>query len=49
MKLKQFIELLEREDPELDVMFDVKSFGDVDFGHLVDLYSDGQSIVLRFG
>lgn len=48
MKLKQFIELLENEDPELDVLFDVKSFGQVDFGHLVDLYSDGEAIILEF-
>ena len=48
MKLKQFIELLEDEDQELDVLFDVKSFGQVDFGHLVDLYSDGEAIILEF-
>lgn len=48
MKLKQFIELLENEDPELDVLFDVKSFGVVDFGHLADLYSDGEAIILEF-
>lgn len=48
MKLKQFIELLESEDSELDVLFDVKSFGQVDFGHLVDLYSDGEAIILEF-
>ena len=48
MKLKQFIKLLENEDPELDVLFDVKSFGQVDFGHLVDLYSDGEALILEF-
>lgn len=48
MKLKQLIELLEHEDPELDVLFDVKSFGQVDFGHLVDMYSDGEAIILEF-
>lgn len=48
MKLKDFLELLEYEDPELDVLFDVKSFGQVDFGHLVDLYSDGEAIILEF-
>ena len=48
MKLRQFIELLETEDQELDVLFDVKSFGEVDFGHLVDLYSDGEAIILEF-
>lgn len=48
MKLKDFIELLESEDPNLDVLFDVKSFGQVDFGHLVDLYSDGEAIILEF-
>lgn len=48
MKLKQFIELLQDEDLELDVLFDVKSFGQVDFGHLVDLYSDGEALILEF-
>lgn len=48
MKLKQFIELLEDEDPNLDVLFDVKSFGQVDFGHLVDMYSDGEAVILEF-
>ena len=48
MKLKQFIELLENENPELDVLFDVKSFGQIDFGHLVDLYSDGEAIIFEF-
>lgn len=48
MKLKHFIELLETEDPELDVLFDVKSFGDVDFGHLVDCYNDGEALILEF-
>lgn len=48
MKLKQLIELLEDEDPNLDVLFDVKSFGVVDFGHLVDLYSDGEAIIFEF-
>ena len=48
MKLKDFLELFECEDPELDVLFDVKSFGQVDFGHLVDLYSDGEAIILEF-
>lgn len=48
MKLKQLIELLKSEDPELDVLFDVKSFGDVDFGHLADLYSDGEAIIFEF-
>ena len=48
MKLKQFIELLQDEDPELDVLFDVKSFGQIDFGHLTDLYSDGEALILEF-
>ena len=48
MKLKQFLELFENEDPELDVLFDVKSFGVVDFGHLTDCYNDGEAIILEF-
>ena len=48
MKLKQFLEILEHEDPELNVLFDVKSFGSVDFGHLVDCYNDGEALILEF-
>lgn len=48
MKLSQFIELLESYDSDLDVLFDVKSFGQVDFGHLTDLYSDGEAVILEF-
>lgn len=48
MKLKNLLELLENEDPNLEVLFDVKSFGSVDFGHLTDLYSDGEAIIFEF-
>ena len=49
MKLKQFIELLESENPELDVLFDVKDVESfLDFAHLTDLYSDGEAIILEF-
>ena len=48
MKLKEFLSLFECEDPELDVLFDVKSFGVVDFGHLVDCYNDGEVLILEF-
>lgn len=48
MKLKYLIEILESEDPDLDVLFDVKyveSF--LDFAHLVDC-SDGEALILEF-
>ena len=48
MKLKNFLELLECENQELEVLFDVKSFGVVDFGHLTDCYNDGEALILEF-
>lgn len=48
MKVKDLIEILEYEDEELDILFDVKSFGSVDFGHLTDYYSDGEALILEF-
>ena len=49
MKLKDFLELLECEDPDLDVLFDVKNVESfVDFAHLSDVYSDGEALILEF-
>ena len=49
MKLENFLELLEYEDPNLDVLFDVKDVeGFLDFAHLVDCYSDGEALILEF-
>ena len=49
MKLKDFLEILEFEDPELDVLFDVKDVESfLDFAHLVDCYSDGEALFLEF-
>ena len=49
MKLKFLIEILERENPDLDVLFDVKDVESfLDFAHLVDCYSDGEALILEF-
>ena len=49
MKLKFLIEILERENPDLDVLFDVKDVESfLDFAHLVDCYSDGEALILQF-
>ena len=49
MKLKDFLEMLQYEDPELDVLFDVKDVESfLDFAHLTDCYSDGEALILEF-
>ena len=49
MKLKDFLQLFECENPDLDVLFDVKDVeGFLDFAHLVDCYSDGEALILEF-
>lgn len=49
MKLKNFLEMLEYEDSNLDVLFDVKDVESfLDFAHLVDCYSDGEALILQF-
>ena len=49
MKLENFLELLECENPDLDVLFDIKDVeGYLDFAHLVDCYSDGEALILEF-
>ena len=49
LKLKDFLELLEYEDSDLDVLFDVKDVESfLDFAHLVDCYSDGEALILQF-
>ena len=49
MKLKNFLEILEREDPDLDVLFDVKDVESIqDFAHLSDVYSDGEAVIIEF-
>lgn len=49
MKLKDFLEMLECEDPDLDVLFDVKDVESfLDFAHLTDCYSDGEALILEF-
>ena len=49
MKLKDFLELLECEDPDLDVLFDVKAVECIeDFAHLSDVYSDGEAVIIEF-
>ena len=49
MKLNDFLEILECEDPDLDVLFDVKDVEScLDFAHLIDCYSDGEALILEF-
>ena len=49
MKLKDFLELLECENLDLDVLFDAKAVESIqDFAHLVDCYSDGEELILEF-
>ena len=49
MKLEKFLEILEYEDPNLEVLFDVKDVeGFIDFAHLVDCYNDGEALILEF-
>lgn len=49
LKLNDFLEILECEDPDLDVLFDVKDVEScLDFAHLIDCYSDGEALILEF-
>ena len=49
MKLKFLLQILEQENPDLDVLFDVKDVESfLDFAHLVDCYSDGEALILQF-
>lgn len=49
MKLKDFLEMLQYEDSDLDVLFDVKDVESfLDFAHLTDCYSDGEALILEF-
>lgn len=49
MKLKFLLQILEQEDPDLDVLFDVKYIECMeDFAHLSDVYSDGGAVVIEF-
>lgn len=49
LKLQMFLELLEYDDPNLDVLFDVKDVESyIDFTHLIDCYNDGEALILQF-
>lgn len=49
MKLKDFLGLLEHQEPDLDILFDVKDIPEfLDFAHLTDCYSDGEALILEF-
>lgn len=49
LKVKDFMEMLECENPNLDVLFDVKDVESfLDFAHLIDCYSDGEALILEF-
>lgn len=48
MKLKFLLQILEQEDPDLDVLFDVKDVDCIqDFAHLSDVYSDGEAVIVE--
>ena len=49
MKLKFLLQILEQEDPDLDVLFDIKDVESfLDFAHLSDVYSDGEAVIIEF-
>ena len=49
LKVKDCMEMLECENPNLDVLFDVKDVESfLDFAHLIDCYSDGEALILEF-
>lgn len=49
MKLKFLLQILEQEDQDLDVLFDVKYIECMeDFAHLSDVYSDGEAVIIEF-
>ena len=49
LKVKDFMEMLECENPNLDVLFDVKDVESfLDFAHLIDCYSDGEAVIIEF-
>lgn len=49
MKLKFLLQILEQEDSDLDVLFNVKDVECIeDFAHLSDVYSDGEAVIIEF-
>lgn len=49
MKLKFLLQILEQEDSDLDVLFDVKNVECIeDFAHLSDVYPDGEAVIIEF-
>lgn len=48
MKLKFLIQILEQENPDLDVLFMVKNVDCIeDFARLSDVYDDGDAIIIE--
>lgn len=48
MELKYFLQILEQEDLNLDILFDVKAVESMqDCAHLSDIYGDGNAIIIE--
>jgi hypothetical protein len=48
MQLKYFLQILEQEDPNLEILFDVKAVESMqDCAHLSDIYDDGNAIIIE--
>ena len=48
MKLEFLLKILEQEELDLEVLFDVKSVESIqDFAKLSDVYSDGDAIIIE--
>ena len=48
MELKYFLQILEQEDPNLEILFDVKAVESMqDSAHLSDIYDDGNTIIIE--
>lgn len=48
MKLEMFLKILNQENLDLEILFDVKHVESIqDFAHLSDVYDDGDAIVIE--
>ncbi len=50
LKLNDLLQILEDENPDLEVLFDLKNVYCIhgDFAHLSDVYSDGECVIIEF-
>ena len=48
LKLEIFLEILKQENPDLEVLFDVKHVESIqDFARLSDVYDDGDAVIIE--